>query len=284
MKKILYILPILLLVFSCKDDTCETNKASIESKQTAYDANPGWATCIEYENALQTYLSSNCEDKDQINYTAIVQSYLDGLDCSFYGIFDSTCFNGIQDNLETGVDCGGYCTPCASTSTCTDGVQNGDETGVDCGGSCPPCGSTATIEFRCDIDGAAWTANSGFGFDPTFDTISNEASATVFDFSSTAIEYIKISLPGVPLLQSYSFADGVGTAPLDSAFFVYDTNFGSGTSDIYRAVTSSGAVTITGINTTDNTISGTFNVQAYMVGNPSNTLNFTNGQFTLPME
>ncbi len=26
-------------------------------------------------------------------------------------------------------------------STCSDGIQNGDETGIDCGGSCTPCGS-----------------------------------------------------------------------------------------------------------------------------------------------
>jgi hypothetical protein len=48
------------------------------------------------------------------------------------------CFDGIQNGNETGVDCGGSCTPCAS---CEDGVQNGDETGVDCGGSCTPCAS-----------------------------------------------------------------------------------------------------------------------------------------------
>lgn len=51
-----------------------------------------------------------------------------------------TCNDGIQNGDETGIDCGGSCTPCA---TCNDGVQNGDETGVDCGGSicsaCPTC-------------------------------------------------------------------------------------------------------------------------------------------------
>lgn len=32
----------------------------------------------------------------------------------------------------------------AVTPTCTDGLQNGDETGVDCGGSCTPCETTET--------------------------------------------------------------------------------------------------------------------------------------------
>lgn len=50
---------------------------------------------------------------------------------------DETCSDGIQNQDETGVDCGGECTACAS---CTDGIQNGNETGVDCGGAdCDVC-------------------------------------------------------------------------------------------------------------------------------------------------
>lgn len=36
------------------------------------------------------------------------------------------------------------CTPCAG-ATCSDGIQNQGETGVDCGGPCPPCSSTHNI-------------------------------------------------------------------------------------------------------------------------------------------
>jgi len=54
-----------------------------------------------------------------------------------------TCTDGVQNGDETGVDCGGSCSPCETTPTCTDGVQNGDETGVDCGGSCSPCETNA---------------------------------------------------------------------------------------------------------------------------------------------
>lgn len=53
-----------------------------------------------------------------------------------------TCNDGIQNGNETGVDCGGSCTPCQTTPTCNDGIQNGNETGVDCGGSCAPCQTT----------------------------------------------------------------------------------------------------------------------------------------------
>ncbi len=47
---------------------------------------------------------------------------------------DETCIDGIQNQDETAVDCGGICQACIS---CSDGIQNGGETGVDCGGNCP---------------------------------------------------------------------------------------------------------------------------------------------------
>lgn len=47
-----------------------------------------------------------------------------------------TCSDGIQNQGETGIDCGG---PCPACPTCSDGIQNQGETGVDCGGPCPAC-------------------------------------------------------------------------------------------------------------------------------------------------
>lgn len=50
---------------------------------------------------------------------------------------EETCTDGILNQDESGIDCGGVCEACA---TCTDGIQNGDETGVDCGGTdCDAC-------------------------------------------------------------------------------------------------------------------------------------------------
>jgi hypothetical protein len=47
-----------------------------------------------------------------------------------------SCFDGIRNQGETGVDCGGPCKQCPS---CVDKIQNQGETGVDCGGPCSPC-------------------------------------------------------------------------------------------------------------------------------------------------
>ncbi len=63
-----------------------------------------------------------------------------------------TCNDGIQNGGETGIDCGGNCSPCETTPTCDDGIQNGNETGVDCGGDCSPCGGeTVTSVYSTPI-------------------------------------------------------------------------------------------------------------------------------------
>lgn len=58
---------------------------------------------------------------------------------------DSNCSSGLVCALDTG---GRYGLPSTTdmcqAPTCNNGAQDGDETGVDCGGSCSPCGSVAT--------------------------------------------------------------------------------------------------------------------------------------------
>ena len=77
------------------------------------------------------------------------------------GSVAASCNNQAMDGLETDVDCGGPCGPCAdgrgcskqtdcasglcvnnlcARATCKDRIRNQDETDVDCGGArCPPC-------------------------------------------------------------------------------------------------------------------------------------------------
>ncbi|MEM7573609.1 MAG: cohesin domain-containing protein [Bacteroidota bacterium] len=64
------------------------------------------------------------------------------------GSTTETCNDGIQNNGETGVDCGGpNCDPCIDPPNCTDGIQNGNETGIDCGGpDCMPCNVMETCD------------------------------------------------------------------------------------------------------------------------------------------
>ncbi|MEC8022637.1 MAG: MYXO-CTERM sorting domain-containing protein, partial [Myxococcota bacterium] len=84
----------------------------------------------------------------------------DGLTCVGGECVGGTCTDGTQNGPETGIDCGGDCTPCddgegclvdtdcansvcldetCSPAHCVDNEFNGDESDIDCGGSCPPC-------------------------------------------------------------------------------------------------------------------------------------------------
>lgn len=60
-----------------------------------------------------------------------------GIDCGGNCEICATCLDGQKNQDETDVDCGGkYCPPCPS---CTDGILNQDETSIDCGGVCGAC-------------------------------------------------------------------------------------------------------------------------------------------------
>jgi hypothetical protein len=67
-----------------------------------------------------------------------------GIDCG--GTCPKQCGNcsdNIQNQGEDGVDCGGKCKPCAK---CDDGIKNGDERLIDCGGNCRACGVSDYIQ------------------------------------------------------------------------------------------------------------------------------------------
>jgi hypothetical protein len=65
--------------------------------------------------------------------------------CTF--ILSPSCFDGIKNQGELEIDCGGPCNPC---SNCYDGIQNQGEEGVDCGGPCPrQCGALYALYPLC---------------------------------------------------------------------------------------------------------------------------------------
>ncbi len=58
-----------------------------------------------------------------------------------------SCEDGIMNQNEEGVDCGGNCAPCNNGFPCDDGILNGTEIGVDCGGECLPCFPAQSLCF-----------------------------------------------------------------------------------------------------------------------------------------
>lgn len=59
-----------------------------------------------------------------------------GVDCGGICKACPSCTDGILNQSEIDIDCGGECNPC---ETCNDGIKNQDEVDVDCGGVCDPC-------------------------------------------------------------------------------------------------------------------------------------------------
>ncbi len=94
----------------------------------------------------------------------------------------ATCVDGIQNQGENGVDCGG---PCVGCITCSDGIKNGDEVSIDCGGSncaaCaiiyPPTGTYGTnVLYGTDTLHASGTGNSFKATIPTGSSLRLELS------------------------------------------------------------------------------------------------------------
>ncbi|MBN1386414.1 hypothetical protein JW968_05580 [Candidatus Woesearchaeota archaeon] len=76
-----------------------------------------------------------------------------------------TCSDGIQNQLEAGIDCGGPCAACAPKApsvapSCYDGVRNQGESGIDCGGPCQPCSDLPAPAATC-YDGIRNQGESG---------------------------------------------------------------------------------------------------------------------------
>jgi hypothetical protein len=90
--------------------------------------------CTEWsECAPEGIQTRKCTDKNNCGTTKYKPSEIQ--QCEYI----PTCFDGIKNQGEEGVDCGGPCPPCEVIPTCFDGIKNQGEEGVDCGGPCKPC-------------------------------------------------------------------------------------------------------------------------------------------------
>jgi len=124
----------------------------------------------EYCEPLPGSCVDACDGQSLTGTCYCDQSCLDYNDCCYdmktecgfevSGVLDksetaTSCYDGIQNQGETGIDCGG---PCYSCINCWDGIQNGDEEDIDCGGSCPWDCEVCKFETsaECDSNGCIW--------------------------------------------------------------------------------------------------------------------------------
>ena len=107
--------------------------AYINSDWNSHGWGPEWGDSrVEKNSAVLSHWNSYVNKPRYIHYN---------------GSTAPSCSDGIKNQGETGIDCGGPCPACTNGPTCSDGIQNGDEEGVDCGGSCPnSCGTSGTCK------------------------------------------------------------------------------------------------------------------------------------------
>jgi hypothetical protein len=136
----------------CTDTDCHGNqdfylqKQSCKPEATCYDGikNCPFGICEEdidcggpcepcrecdHPSCMAIFCPGGCSDGHMCNTNRQCKS----LNCHDFECQAATCFDGIRNQGEEGVDCGGPCEPCP---TCFDGIQNQGEEGVDCGGPC----------------------------------------------------------------------------------------------------------------------------------------------------
>ncbi len=99
------------------------------------------------------------------------------------------------------------CSGTIPQATCTDGIQNQDETGMDCGGLCPPC-------INCDLEATATTncinANQ-------FDVVVNvTGSASIYNLTDNFSGSSQIFGNGSQTLGPYNLGDNVQVAVADA--------------------------------------------------------------------
>jgi len=146
-----------------------------------------------------------------------------------------TCSDGIKNQNELGIDCGG---PCADfCPNCGDGIMNQGETGVDCGGPCDPC----YPRLSSDIDGILWNSTSRNAM------LSGPSAIRIY--GTNQVNSITLHYGGPFVASTYSTSQG------------FSAEFRDGNGNLYESGTS-GTITFTAFDTTLHEVTGTFSFTA----------------------
>jgi WD40 repeat protein len=135
-----------------------------------------------------------------------------------------SCFDGIRNQNETEIDCGGPCAPCPS---CFDGILNQGELDVDCGGPCAACDlvheNGTHLSWTTQVDGFV----TSLRFSPDRSRIAvawNDADGyiSLFDDSGALLW----TVPTLSPLSDVRFTeDGKFITPYpDSGTYLFDLN------------------------------------------------------------
>lgn len=146
-----------------------------------------------------------------------------------------TCSDGVKNQGEQGIDCGG---PCGNVCpSCADGIMNQNETGVDCGGPCDPC----YARLSAKVAGTDWYATSRNAF------ISAPGTMRIYGTNSSC---------NITLFYSGTFAPGTVSAGTN-----FRAEYRDSLGTLYNSGTS-GLVTFTTFDTVQKTMTGIYNFTA----------------------
>ncbi len=177
-----------------------------------------------------------------------------------------------------------------SSETCSDGILNQDETGIDCGGVCEPCQTTSTYSYMsAKIDGAQYSNLLPVIY--PFDGISTLIHET------PNIDYLWLQGDNSDYQINIRISDdnwgSTGTFPITNGSFPDETGVygslvqGSGNPNTDYIAITSGSLTITKFDLVNKEFEGTFDMVYYREddnGTPIGSFNITNGTLDYPLD
>ena len=163
-----------------------------------------------------------------------------------------TCSDGIKNQGEQAIDCGGPCT--VVCPSCADGIMNQGETAVDCGGDCDPC----YPRFAAMLNDTVWNSTSRNAF------ISAPGTLRIYGTNQ---------MSNITLYYSGPFAPGNVTSGTQFMGEFRDEN---GTLFTFT----NGSITFTTFDTTNRVVSGIFAFTGFNTSNGS-TMIVENGIFNI---
>ncbi|MBN2142911.1 hypothetical protein JW711_06300 [Candidatus Woesearchaeota archaeon] len=154
------------------------------------EANPGAGEACD--GSLFSGGVTGCADLESYTSGSLLcnsDCTLDTSRCGFGAALPEYCFDGVRNETESDVDCGGLCACCQTPKkcvansdccslfcdagfckepSCEDGIKNGFETDVDCGGTCE---QKCVLGANCDIneDCESLSCLSGVCVEPSCD-------------------------------------------------------------------------------------------------------------------
>lgn len=183
----------------------------------------------------------------------------------------ANCSDGVQNGTETGVDCGGICEDCVNTATCDDGILNQNETGVDCGGVCDPCD---VVGDPCDnlLDAFNYSDNGTAVIGPIISTTNTGGTLAIGASDVATNGTLTISIPTGQLSTGVKNVNGseiIANFAVQGTGVVYSTSSPGAT----------GTVDITNIQTSGNCkfLTGTFD---FTIAEPGGMTRAFAGNFT----